>query len=99
MNISICVFACLSFSVFWIKCKNKSEAAQPVGTEIDLDSTSVKEASVAISALDTSDYNRRVLSLAHDSISKRWPVSDLPFPEAEAILPFYLSDLNHQLFI
>lgn len=89
MNIKICVLVCLSFSVFWIKCKSKSEAAQLVGTEIHFDSTSVEEASAVVSALDTSDYQRRVLALAHDSISKRWPVSDLPFPEAEAILPFY----------
>jgi hypothetical protein len=37
--------------------------------------------------LDTADYNKRVLYLAHDSITKRWPAST-PTPIKGAILPF-----------
>lgn len=37
--------------------------------------------------IDTADYNKRILSLAHDSVSKRWPTKS-PIPINGAILPF-----------
>jgi hypothetical protein len=37
---------------------------------------------------DTAEYNKRVLYLAHDSVSDKWPVKNSPLPLPGAILPF-----------
>jgi hypothetical protein len=40
------------------------------------------------SSIDTTDYNKRMLSLANNDTTGRWPVKNIPYPLAGAILPY-----------
>lgn len=68
-------------------CKNKSTATETVKTP-DIKIPETQDSAEQIEAFDTTEYKRRLLALAHDSISNRWPVSDKFYPEYGAILPF-----------
>lgn len=47
----------------------------------------IQDTILNIPVLDTADYRLRVLALAHDSVTNKWPaVSDIPLPGA--LLPF-----------
>jgi hypothetical protein len=85
------IYFILSIAIVNINCKNNSGATSAnVATDlISLDSTPVKQQAKVRASLDSVDYARRILLLAHDSITGRWPVPDFPYPEKGAILPFY----------
>lgn len=61
----------------------KNPEAVFIADTVISDSSSMK-----ISTLDTADYIRRVMHLAHDSIAKNWPIFSV-YPETGAILPFH----------
>lgn len=41
-----------------------------------------------VSVIDTADYNKRMLALANNDTSGRWPVKKIPYPLPGAILPY-----------
>jgi hypothetical protein len=41
-----------------------------------------------VSAIDTLDYNQRILALGNNDKSGKWPVKNLPYPLPGAILPY-----------
>lgn len=57
------------------------------GTNEAINEGEVKEE--VAETLDSADYSGRILSLAHDSVTTRWPASSHIFPETGALLPFY----------
>lgn len=38
--------------------------------------------------IDTTDYNKRMLALANNDTTGRWPVKNIPYPLVGAILPY-----------
>jgi len=42
-----------------------------------------------VPAIDTADYNQRMLALSNNDTTGRWPVKKIPYPLAGAILPYH----------
>jgi len=86
--------ASLSFlAVFiWTGCENTPAAKNSVTVDTNnpIHEDSIKkEGSISdiLPVFDAEDYKKRVLALAHDSITKKWPTS-MTVPLQGAILPF-----------
>lgn len=80
----------ISFALF--NCSNAppAKAAELDGASAEITADSSKKPNsleVKEQFLDTAEYNRRILALCHDSITKGWP-AETPIPNKGAILPF-----------
>lgn len=82
------LFICFVF----FSCENApaAKSSQFIDAAISEDADKIKKPDSLIVENNTFDeeaYNKRMLALAHDSITKRWPVKS-PVPLSGAILPF-----------
>ncbi len=81
---------CLAIGFYFFKNKQTavSGVTQNPQTVFNTETVIADSPSVKFSSLDTTDYIRRVMHLAHDSIAKHWPIFSV-YPETGAILPFH----------
>ena len=76
-GILICVISCSSPSTPEITI-----------TDHEPKSTPIPRQEQKVTSIDTSDYNQRILTLANDDTSGKWPV-EAPYPLPGAILPYH----------
>lgn len=83
-------FFILLMVVWWSGCKNNTlpspRKAVAEGTMLTDTVSRIKKE--VTETLDSADYAERLLSLAHDSATEKWPASSRIFPETGALLPF-----------
>jgi hypothetical protein len=77
--------------VLW-GCENApaAKSSESIKAPIPADADKIKKSDSLVvedNIIDEEAYNKRMLALAHDSITKRWPVKS-PVPLSGAILPF-----------
>lgn len=82
------IWLAIGFYFFENKPAVVSEGAKNPESVFIADTVIADSPSVKLLSLDTADYIRRVMHLAHDSIAKHWPIFSV-YPEAGAILPFH----------
>lgn len=78
----------ISFLLYTSSC-NRSKAADAIiknGKTETAKSKTIPE--TKISTIDTVDYNKRMLALANNDTTGRWPVKKIPYPLPGAILPY-----------
>lgn len=82
------IFLAITFYLFENKPAARSGEVY-VSDGVDRKDTVIAEpVSEKTPTLDTADYIKRVMHLAHDSIAKHWPILSV-FPQTGAILPFH----------
>ncbi len=86
----VIIVICLAIGFYFFKEKRASVSEVTQNPELVFieDPVIVDSPSVKLSSLDTTDYIRRVLQLAHDSVAKNWPNLSV-IPDPGAILPFH----------
>jgi hypothetical protein len=87
-----CIVSALFITVVFLSCENApaAKSSKLINTSTPAVADSIKNVdtlSVETNIFDPEEYNKRVLALAHDSITKRWPAQS-PVPLKGAILPF-----------
>lgn len=84
------IFICLAIGFYFFENRQSAVSGVTQKSEADFlaDTVISDSPSEKTSSLDTADYIRRVMYLAHDSIAKHWPIFSV-YPQAGAILPFH----------
>ena len=84
----ILIFFAIGLYFFENKQASVSGITEKPEAVFNADTAMAGSPSLKFSSLDTTDYIRRVMHLAHDSIAKHWPIFSV-YPEKGAILPFF----------
>ncbi|MDI1321364.1 MAG: hypothetical protein PSV36_01370 [Algoriphagus sp.] len=82
------IFLAITFYLFEKKPAARSGEVYDFDEVERIDTLIAGPAMEKLASLDTADYIKRVLHLAHDSIAKHWPILSV-FPQTGAILPFH----------
>ncbi len=73
-------------SMFVIGC-NEAKTTAATKAEVDTTKTVTSESATTLQAIDTADFNRKMMVLSNNDTTGKWPVK-APYPLAGAIFPY-----------